>query len=104
MRMPPRARSSSRSSPAVTGAGASSTRPSSDRPVSAEPAPLAETPDLNGAFPHLSEDQVGMLAQHGQRRRIQRDEVLVREGDRDYDFFVILDGRVAVVSGYGSED
>jgi thioredoxin reductase (NADPH) len=45
-----------------------------------------------------------MLAQHGERRRTQRDEVLVREGDRDYDFFVILEGKVAVVAGYGGAE
>jgi thioredoxin reductase (NADPH) len=70
----------------------------------AESAPLAETPDLHGAFPRLSDEQIGMLAQHGERRATQRDEVLFREGDDRYDFFVVLAGKVAVVSGYGGED
>src|SRR3954471_1747643 len=42
-----------------------------------------------------------MLAREGERRRTERDEVLFREGDRDYDFFAILAGKVAVISGYG---
>jgi thioredoxin reductase (NADPH) len=71
---------------------------------STEPAPLAETPDLHGAFPRLSDEQIAMLSRHGERRRTQRDEILFREGDRDYDFFVVLDGSVAVVAGYGSGD
>jgi thioredoxin reductase (NADPH) len=70
----------------------------------AGPAPLAETPDVNGAFPRLSEDQIGMLAQHGERRRTQPDDVLVREGDRDYDLFVVLEGKVAMISGYGGRN
>src|SRR4051812_14804577 len=45
-----------------------------------------------------------MLAQHGERRPTQRDEVLFREGDDRYDFFVVLAGKVAVVSGYGGQE
>jgi thioredoxin reductase (NADPH) len=66
-------------------------------------AALAETPD-HGAFPRLDEEQTGWLAREGERRRTQPGEVLFREGDRDYGFFVILEGKVAVVSGYGGAD
>ena len=62
-------------------------------------APLAETPDLHGAFPRLSDEQIGMLARHGERRRTEPGEVLFREGDERYDFFVVLEGKVAVVVG-----
>src|SRR6185503_3513427 len=94
------------SSPERTGAGASSTRPSSSGPgvSTAETAPLAETPDLQGAFPRLSDEQIGMLAQHGERRRTQQDEILFREGDKHYDFFVVLEGKVAVIAGYGGHE
>jgi thioredoxin reductase (NADPH) len=64
-------------------------------------APLAETPDLHGAFPRLSDDQIGMLERQGERRRTQPEEVLFREGDDHYDFYVVLEGMVAVISGYG---
>jgi thioredoxin reductase (NADPH) len=75
------------------------------RAVSAtDQPPLAETPDLNGAFPRLSEEQIGMLERHGERRRTQQEEVLVREGDERYDFYVVLEGLVAVVSGYDGHD
>jgi thioredoxin reductase (NADPH) len=69
-----------------------------------EPAPLPETPDLTGAFPRLSDEQIGMLAGHGRRRRTQAGDVLYREGDRTCDFFVVLRGKVAVVEGYGGDD
>ena len=31
-------------------------------------------------------------------------EVLFREGDEDYDFFVVESGVVAIVQGYGAEN
>jgi thioredoxin reductase (NADPH) len=68
-----------------------------------EPAKLAETPDLDGAFPRLSDEQIGLLSQHGERRRTQPDEILFEEGDRDYDFYVVLEGKVAVVAGHGGD-
>lgn len=70
----------------------------------AEPQPLAETPDLYGAFPRLTDEQIGMLSGYGERRRTKQDELLFREGDERYDFFVVLEGKVAVVAGYGSND
>jgi thioredoxin reductase (NADPH) len=62
-----------------------------------QPAALRETPDQYGAYPRLSDEQVAALAAHGERRRTERGEILFREGDRDYDFFVILEGLVAIV-------
>jgi thioredoxin reductase (NADPH) len=64
----------------------------------------AETPDLFGAFPRLSEQQIGALATHGERRHTRAGEVLYREGDASYDFFVILEGTVAIVDGYPAEE
>ena len=66
--------------------------------------PLTETPDHYGAFPRLSEAQIEALAEHGERRRTRREEVLFREGDERYDFFVILEGKVAVVDPDGGEE
>ena len=65
---------------------------------------LAETPDRYGAFPRLSDAQIETLARHGERQRVEPGEVLFREGDKRYDFFVVLDGKVMVVSGYGGEE
>jgi thioredoxin reductase (NADPH) len=61
-----------------------------------EPPPLAETPDIYGAYPRLSDDQVATLAAGGARRTVGRGEMLVREGERVGDFFIILSGKVAV--------
>jgi thioredoxin reductase (NADPH) len=69
-----------------------------------EPGQLAETPDLYGAFPRLSDAQIEALAAHGHRRRTQPGEVLFREGDPSCDFFVILAGKVAIVAGYGGDE
>ena len=69
-----------------------STKPSSEEPP--------ETPDLQGAYPRLSDAQIAALAAHGRRRSTQPGEVLFAEGDRDCDFFVVLAGRVASVEGH----
>ena len=63
-----------------------------------------ETPDLYGAFPELSEAQISAVAGRGERETTHVGDVLYREGDRSYDFIVILGGKVAVVEGYGSSD
>jgi thioredoxin reductase (NADPH) len=65
---------------------------------------VTETPDPYGAFPRLSEDQIGELERYGERRRTQAGEVLFREGDQSYDFIVVLEGLVAVMDSYGGED
>ncbi|MDQ1459800.1 MAG: thioredoxin reductase [Actinomycetota bacterium] len=72
--------------------------------AAASPA-LTESPDLYGAFPRLSDEQIAALMRVGERRRVRRGDVLHREGDGNCDFFVILEGKVAVVeeSGAGEE-
>ena len=59
-----------------------STKPSSE-----------ETPDLQGAFPRLSDAQIAALDAQGRRRVHLAGEVLFAEGDRECDFFVVLAGR-----------
>ena len=65
------------------------------------PVPLPETPDLQGAYPRLSDEQLQALSAHGERRATRPGQVLYREGDQDYDFFVVLAGTVAVVEKHG---
>lgn len=60
--------------------------------------PLAETPDLHGAYPRLSEDQIAILETGGARRTVDTGDTLVREGERSDYFFVILSGKVAIIS------
>ena len=63
---------------------------------------LTETADGYGAFPRLSEAQIAVLTGCGQRRPTRAGEVLIAEGERDRDFFVVVSGLVAVVEGYGT--
>ncbi|MDX6335359.1 MAG: thioredoxin reductase, partial [Streptosporangiaceae bacterium] len=65
---------------------------------------MAETPDLNGAYPRLSDPQIAALSALGQRRPAQPEEILFAEGDRNCDFFVVLGGLVAVVEGRGTPE
>lgn len=66
--------------------------------------PLVETPDRHGAFPRLGDVHIAALAGNGERRRTRPGEVLFREGDERYGFFVVIEGKVAVVAGYGDEE
>ncbi|ETK35313.1 FAD-dependent oxidoreductase [Microbispora sp. ATCC PTA-5024] len=68
------------------------------------PDELTESPDLQGAYPRLSDTQMRTLAAHGERRPAHRDDVLFAEGDPCAAFFVVLSGKVATVKGYGVDD
>ncbi|MDF3340977.1 FAD-dependent oxidoreductase [Mycolicibacterium septicum] len=58
--------------------------------------PLPETPDMYGAYPRLSDDEIATLEVGGARRTVDTGETLVREGEPSDYFFVILSGKVAV--------
>jgi thioredoxin reductase (NADPH) len=63
---------------------------------------MAQDPfDSDGAFPRLGEEVLGVLAAAGERRAMVAGEILFRAGDPASDFFVVLEGAVAVVDGYG---
>jgi thioredoxin reductase (NADPH) len=63
---------------------------------------LFETPDVAGAYPRLSDEQIELLSRRGDKRPVQRGDVLVAEGQRDRDLLVVLSGKVAVIEGYGT--
>jgi thioredoxin reductase (NADPH) len=87
------------------GAAARLRTPGPRPPAASGPGqPLEETPDLNGAYPRLSDTQMEALGSLGERRPARRDEALFDEGDRNYDFFVVLDGLVAVVEARGTPE
>ena len=69
-----------------------------------EPHVPAETPDLYGEFPRLSDAQIAFLATLGERRAVAARQVLVPEGSRTCDFYVVLDGLAAVVEGHGTPE
>ena len=62
-----------------------------------ESVDLTETPDPYGAFPSLTEAQVAALETVGERRLMKPGDVLYKEGEGSGDFFVILEGKVAVM-------
>jgi len=61
-----------------------------------------EPPDRNGAFPRLTDAQRARLRMRGSLERVQPGDVLFRAGDDSYDFYVVEEGAVAIVDGYGS--
>ncbi len=64
--------------------------------------PISETPDMYGAYPRLTDNQIAALAAGGVRRRVKVGEVLYREGEGDCDFFVIVSGKVALIQDSGA--
>jgi len=77
-----------------------------DETQASEPSPAIpdETPDLYGAYPRLTEHQIGALAAGSERRPTRAGEVLYREGETQQHFFVVLRGTVAIVEGLGGEE
>ena len=67
-------------------------------------AGVPEPPNRNGAFPRLDEEQRARLRMVGDMRKVNRGDVLFREGDDTYDFFLVESGAVTIVQGYGCED
>jgi thioredoxin reductase (NADPH) len=57
-----------------------------------------ETPDTDGAYPRLSDHQIATLEVGGSRRAVHTGELLVREGHRCDEFFVILSGMALITA------
>jgi thioredoxin reductase (NADPH) len=68
------------------------------------PGDITETPDLQGAYPRLSDTQIAALTGQGDRSDTQPGEILFREGERDCGFYVVLAGHVASVEGHGTHE
>lgn len=64
---------------------------------------LPETPDTSGAYPRLTDAQIMLLSQYGERKPLTKGTTLFCAGDRDCGLFVVLDGRVRVVQEEGPE-
>jgi len=60
-----------------------------------------ETPDLHGAFPRLSREQIGRLAAYGEHRPTEPGQVLFRDGDEEPRG---VDGRVETRTGEGHDE
>ncbi len=61
-------------------------------------------PDEAVAFPALTDAQVSALGAFGSRRTTRAGEVLYRQGDATYDFYVVLSGEIDVVADEGGDD
>jgi thioredoxin reductase (NADPH) len=64
--------------------------------------PVKETPDPYGAYPRLTEAQLEVLMANGRRRPTGAGEVLYQEGERYDELFVVLEGAVAILEGFGT--
>ena len=65
---------------------------------------VEEPENVGGAFPRLTDAQLAKVRAAGTVRAVAPGEVLFREGDLDYDFFVVEAGSVTIVQGYGAEN
>jgi thioredoxin reductase (NADPH) len=65
---------------------------------------LERTDDVQGVHARLNEARRALFRANGEVRVVKSGEVLVAEGDDDYDFFVVESGAVAIVQGYGDEN
>jgi Na+:H+ antiporter, NhaA family len=57
----------------------------------------AETPDVDGSSPRLTDRQLAVLRRAGRRRATATGDVLVQGGSAEWDFVVVLSGTVAVI-------
>ncbi|SET09060.1 Na+/H+ antiporter NhaA [Geodermatophilus poikilotrophus] len=76
-------------------------RPEADDVPADVPADLPETPDRDGAFPRLTDEQVALVERSATRLRCAPGDTLFREGDAGYAFHVVVSGTVAVVEDHG---
>lgn len=63
-----------------------------------------ETPERDGAFPRLDDEQRAKLLALGRLRAVEAGEVLFKAGDETSDFFVVESGAVTIVQGLGEEN
>jgi thioredoxin reductase (NADPH) len=68
------------------------------------PADLQQRAGNTAAFPTLSTAQLETLRAYGGERRVAQGDLLFREGDLSYDFFTLVEGRVAIVERFGRAD
>ncbi|HEX8390991.1 MAG TPA: ATP-binding protein [Longimicrobium sp.] len=57
---------------------------------------MLHDPQEERLFPRFSEAEIALLANYGERVRFAPGETLFRQGDTDYDFFVLLSGETRV--------
>jgi len=68
------------------------------------PGMTDDTPAVDPMAPVLDGEQLALLAGFGQRRRVEAGDILYRDGDTTYDFYVVLSGVVEIVGNYDGEE
>ena len=63
-----------------------------------------DAPTVDPMAPVLDAEQLALLGGFGERRRVEAGEILYREGDATYDFYVVVGGRVEIVGNYDGEE
>ena len=66
-------------------------------PQVAPPPPPSSGPRAEHIYPTLTPAQLGRIAAHGRRRRVEAGEVLVQAGEQTARLFVVVAGRIDVV-------
>src|SRR5881396_683506 len=66
-------------------------------PQVAPPPPPSSGPLAEHIYPTLTPAQLGRIAAHGRRRRVEAGEVLVQAGEQTARLFVVVAGRIDVV-------
>jgi len=64
---------------------------------------MLHDPNQNTLFPKLSEAALQELQQHGIEVQLNQGEVLFKEGDANYNFYIVLEGEVQVSKQVNSE-
>jgi signal transduction histidine kinase len=65
---------------------------------------MLHDPQEQRLFPRFTAEQIELLSGYGARERFAPGEVLFRQGDAEYDFFVVLSGEVRVTKRAGGDD
>lgn len=65
---------------------------------------MTSEPSDPGAFPRLAPSQIEFCARYGQRRPVHADEVLASQGEPSPAFFVVLEGKIAVLDARGTPE
>ena len=63
---------------------------------------MPDTPTDNVAFPDLTDEQLAILGELGERRSVRTGEILFSPADDHYDFVVILSGAIEIVGEHGA--
>src|SRR2546430_1899129 len=65
------------------------------------PIPMSTASSAEQAFPTLTSEQVARVANHGRKRSLQSNEVIVHAGTQHDSFFVVTSGQLEVVLPHG---